>query len=834
VYLLASAALAAPLDLALLLDTDRLDGAGADALCLKGPGRNSATRAAVEIPVGRPTEALTFRWAADRPNAGGPAAQLTLTYADGRVVSFRAELGEAVGITASNEGIPVVVGMHDGTPVVATEWSVATGRPDVPVTSLRIAARSSGLCIFSLDTVPYPGTGVQRTDTSTWYPYDVAPLLDAPIPQAAPVEAPAGRHGKVELGPDGRLRFADGTPARFWGIDIYRAAALPAKEDADAFAATIAAWGFNMVRLHHIDDPGVGLVNPRRGEPGQPTLDPATLDRLDFFLARLKAHGVYFFLETATLRQLTAADGVGEPGGAPLGHKLVPMWRPEWLDAHLRWFETLWGRTNPYTGVRFADDPQVALVELTNEHSLLMFWGPGLEALPSAHLQALDARWNSWLKQRYADDAALRAAWTDAPRAGLQTGESLATGTVRRDPQSPGFFPAWPTRRIEDLYDFYASLEVAYFDALASKARALGFTVPIDPTLAYEQPEVAVLRQPYPLGDTHFEWDFASGDRLRAESALANPRSQQLLAQAVRAVEGKAMSISEVNHPFPNPYMAEGPLLWATYASLQGWDIVLWNDYVPLRTSDGSLEDVFDVRGAPVKIVQMASASSAFRTGAIPEAPGRFYLNHSPEAVRRSAGTGRAELPELLSDVAFFLSNRIRTTFDPAPRANKPGTPATGVGWWSDPGLLVLDQPTLQARVGPPLVGSPTVGAGPAAPSRLDVQLQDWAAVTLATVDGKPLAQSRRALLTVGTREESTGMAWQDHGRQVRAWGVGPQLVAPARGIVRFAWTGTPRVRALQPDGSPGPELPATADGKGWWKLDLTAAKSPWFLVETR
>lgn len=843
VLALALAAHAAPVDLSAAFNADLFAAAGNDAVCLRGPKRPKAP-ANVTLPVGRAAEALELRWLAEGPPEKGPLAGFVdVVFADGTVMPVRATLGVDVGRgSPSLDTTAEVLGTDaKGRPVVGTAWTIPTGRPDTVVTEIRVQSKvaTHSLCVTGLSAGDAPRGGLTRTDTSDWYPFLLGPTLDTPVPQAAPVEAPAGARGAVSLGPDGHLRYADGTRARFWGVNVYRQWAMPPKEDADAYAATLAALGFNLVRLHHIDEPAVGLVNPRRGEPGQPVLDPEMVDRLDFFLSRLKAHGIHLFLETATQRVFTAADGVSDPGGAPNGHKLVGMWRDDWRDAHLAWFETLWGRTNPYTKLRYADDPMVAVVELSNEHSLLVSWGAGVENLPTAHLRALDARWNAWLRERYADDAALAKAWQGGARGGLQPGESLATGTVRRDPTAGMFAGAWPDRRTEDLYRFYAGLERAYFEALAAKAKALGFRAPILPTISYGRPEVQALHQGYQVADIHLEWDHAGGrERFRRESALASPRSQDVLARSAWAQKGQAMAVSELNHPFPNPYMAEAPLLWATIASVQDWDVLVWNSWPTAKDPVGAsfFDDEFSLREATVKLAQMATGSTLFRTGAIPSAPGFFPVHYSDEALTLGVTGQRTAPPAEVSELPFWLAHRVRATFGDVPPAVVPGTPAPGVGWWADPGVLVLDQATVQARVGPPLPANAVLadGAGPTVAPRLDVRLDHWAAVALASVDGKPLVESRKALLTVGTRQENTGMAFGEGGSLIRSWGVAPSLVEPARGTVRFRWTGKPVVRTLGPDGKPMGTLPVKSVGGGWWAVTFDATvRTPWLLVET-
>ena len=67
---------------------------------------------------------------------------------------------------------------------------------------------------------------------------------------------------------------------------------------------------------------------------------------------------------------------------------------------------------NPYTKLRYADDPAVAVVEITNENSVFYFQNTEL-TLP-CYREELEKRWNAWLRQRYTNRTALAEAWTNA------------------------------------------------------------------------------------------------------------------------------------------------------------------------------------------------------------------------------------------------------------------------------------------------------------------------------------------------------------------------------------------------------------------------------------
>ena len=86
--------------------------------------------------------------------------------------------------------------------------------------------------------------------------------------------------------------FGDGTPAKFWGVNLSYTASAPDREVADFTAARFAKYGINAVRMHKFSYP-TGQMGI--GDPNDSTrMDPQGLDRLDYFASKLKEHGVYF------------------------------------------------------------------------------------------------------------------------------------------------------------------------------------------------------------------------------------------------------------------------------------------------------------------------------------------------------------------------------------------------------------------------------------------------------------------------------------------------------------------------------------------------------------
>src|SRR5438128_3832799 len=74
--------------------------------------------------------------------------------------------------------------------------------------------------------------------------HDMSDLLDAP----------AGRHGFLTTRPDGHFYWADGTRARFWGINIASRSLRRPPEEIERVAGVLARAGVNMVRLEAVDN----------------------------------------------------------------------------------------------------------------------------------------------------------------------------------------------------------------------------------------------------------------------------------------------------------------------------------------------------------------------------------------------------------------------------------------------------------------------------------------------------------------------------------------------------------------------------------------------------
>ncbi|MFH1719771.1 MAG: carbohydrate binding domain-containing protein, partial [Planctomycetota bacterium] len=213
--------------------------------------------------------------------------------------------------------------------------------------------------------------------------------------------------------------YRGGERVRLWGVNFSFGANLPKHEDAPHIAARLAAAGVNAVRCHHLDTSRWprGLWNAEDGK----TITPEALDRLDFFIDQLARHGILVNVNLHVGRAHSEYLGLAKSNRQY--DKISNIFTPVLVDAQKRYACELLAHFNPYRKARYADDPVVAIVEITNENSFFMWSSEEtLRTLPAYYADILQKKFNIWLEDRYGLDEKLRSVWS----AGVQPlGENL-------------------------------------------------------------------------------------------------------------------------------------------------------------------------------------------------------------------------------------------------------------------------------------------------------------------------------------------------------------------------------------------------------------------------
>jgi len=230
---------------------------------------------------------------------------------------------------------------------------------------------------------------------------------------------PAGKNGPIVVRNGVFVEANTGRRIRFFATNLGAGAAFPSKPDADRIAARLAKHGVNLVRFHHLQNDW-DLPNGTiwRRDKMQLEVDPAQVDKLDYFIYALKKQGIYSNINLQTTRKPLPEMGLPESvRQLSRGYgKQVDKFYPRLIQLQEEYARALLHRRNPYTKLFLRDDPAIAKIEINNENSLVG-WpgesvGAGLNALPEPFLGEIKRQWNTWLARKYRNDPALRAAWT--------------------------------------------------------------------------------------------------------------------------------------------------------------------------------------------------------------------------------------------------------------------------------------------------------------------------------------------------------------------------------------------------------------------------------------
>lgn len=377
-----------------------------------------------------------------------------------------------------------------------------------------------------------------------WAPTQVREIVPGTVLDLSPrVEAPAGRDGRIVISKEGKFVFenAPGKRIRFLGVNICAGANYLSKKDAEEFAGRMARAGYNSVRIHHFEE---GLNNGKGGSSCD--FDPEQMDKLDYLVHCLKRRGIYVTFDLYASRR-------PRPGELPpFGDFKVGVC---FNDAYMRnWKEfatRLLTHVNPYTQLRWADDPVFFCLNLVNENPLVKTWRGGDE-------KAILAEYGVFLE-----------------RNGLRSEQNLA-------------------RRDGPFLRFLAEKQNAAIRTMTEHIRdTIGSRILITDINCDEKPYLAHSRKTLELVDSHYYHDHPSHPQggWNPPSVFTQFSSISRYAETPRMlmptrIFGRPFIVTEYQFCHPNRYIAEAGPLMGAYPALQDWD-GLWRFQYAL--SDGFL-----------------------------------------------------------------------------------------------------------------------------------------------------------------------------------------------------------------------------------------------------
>ena len=651
----------------------------------------------------------------------------------------------------------------------------------------------------------------------------------------------AGEHGLIATRGDEFIHSTSHEPVRFWAVNGPPSgiSGIPLQQ----CARRLAKYGVNLVRMH-------GAIFDNAGDA-----DPKKVSRAQETVAALKTEGIYSLLSIyfplwmtppATHPWLKGYDGKKHPFAAL-------MFSPEFQEHYRSWWKAVL-LTPDAKGRKLVDEPALFALEIQNEDSFF-FWTFNPDQIPDAQMQLLESQFAAWLKQKHGSlDAAL---------------EKWGGQKVKRDNFAEGragFRPLWnmfneKSARDRDTARFLFETQRNFYAETVKFLRSIGFKGLITPSnWATASPEVfgPLERWSYTAGDfidrhgyfsvmhkgENAEWSIRNGHTYADRSALRFENStpgkpKQFVHPAMDVTyDGKPSMISETTWTRPNRFRSEAPLYLACFGALQGSDAIV---HFALDGEDWSVKPGFWMQPwtlmAPSQAAQFPAAALLYRRGLVKTGDVLARIDLNTNDLLNLKGTPLpqdASFDELrLKDVPQGTEVKPGQRIDPlihyAGRTEVSFTSAPGRTTLKDlkplidrdagivrsstreltldynKGLLTLNAPQAQGASGNLKAGKEI--------ALTDFSLQselDNAHVILVSLDGAPIASSRKILLQVMSEERASGFAAEDAGnglRKITDIGHDPWQVKKLQGTVKFKSGSGRQIQPLDFQGYPKGEL---------------------------
>ncbi|MGA2257178.1 MAG: hypothetical protein ABSG53_21195, partial [Thermoguttaceae bacterium] len=754
----------------------------------------------------------TAEYAVEIPEAGH--YHLWVRAVGGTGLAYRLDGAKNAMHVAIDKGINPIPVAADGNPFYPPQaaWydlgTVALTRGKHTVTwylgGLKEKVRWGGMDCFVLTTGVFTPNGKYKPGEQSPEPipafkpgqaWDFVPEADELDPSAVLDlrylnEKFAGEHGFIRLSPDGNSFVrGDGQPIRFWAASpgFQPEVDLAARKHDAQF---LAKRGVNFARV---------WCNLYRTEEGAKItdVDGKALDDIFKTIAALKSAGIYSVINPywAVSVKIPKSWGVTDPGTTcPEG---LLFFEPTIQKGLKAWLMALYTTKNPYTGLTLGEDPAVAILEVQNEDSLL-WWGcssiKGDAQLMLRHLFA------DFLKKKYGSLEKARKDWQnhvawlpdawDKGLPGLMHAWDLTRDARIKHGKDPGFEQraAAQTEFLAQLMRNFNSEMATYLrDELhckqiinANNWRTSDLTMTQDAEYWADCANEVNGRNFYTGGyhkGVNDGWQILPGHYYTDVSMIKEPVSLPI---NVKRPLGHTFILPEMLWTPPDLYESEGPLMVAAQTTLTGLDISCWFGIGYLWCDNPSYKWVGN---SPVILGQFPATALIFRQGLVQAGKPAVVEHRRLEDLwerktpiiseesgcdpnRDTGNVTQTSSVKTAVDPLAYLVGAVRVVYgsDPAKtevvdlakyidRKSKTVRSITGeIETDYGKGVYRVDSPTAQA------VAGFLKDAGPQHLADVDITCHNkYATVAVVPLDGRPIRESGKVLVQVGTVCRPTG-----------------------------------------------------------------------------
>ncbi len=429
---------------------------------------------------------------------------------------------------------------------------------------------------------PIKAEGISVTDQTHW------------------LDAPAGKHGFLNMDGD-HFSFEDGTPVKFWGVNICSEKPYVSGEVADEWVDNLKRFGVNAVRFHKFTSDaltGNSSVNP----------DSSMMVRFDYFHNRLRIAGIYYGWspiyghiplpgDSAAILNYSEVKNSGLSDHLKASTIGLVNWAEDLQDLQMQLILNLLNRTNSVNGKRYADDPALIFVEIQNEDNIYFATTQRVIETCPEYRSLLSGRFSEWLTKKYGSQEKLIQSWgqgnfdfarefaKDSSEWHLKKGNicPIANHGVfdyeyKKSVENNSKMPVY----LLDMLSFLYTQQQNFYDRAVGMIRSTGYKGAIVASCWQAGSGFSHffnLNNDYRTGiiDRHNYFGGGTGHRLNPgkvnnESMLKVPGSG-LLSTGMQKVLGRPFVFSEWMSLAPNEWTAEAVPLIASYGmGLQGWD----------------------------------------------------------------------------------------------------------------------------------------------------------------------------------------------------------------------------------------------------------------------
>jgi len=650
-------------------------------------------------------------------------------------------------------------------------------------------------------------------------------------------EKAAGGSGFVTV-KDGHFIDGSGSRIRFFGTNLTFSSCFTDKETAKNIAGRLRKLGMNVVRFHHMDNqsaPG-GIWDKDKKD-----LDPGQLDKLDWLIYQLKIHGIYSNINTHVS---FSYPGVDYKGIDQFNYgKAIDQFYPQYIEMQKNYARKLLTHRNPYTGKTYAEEPAVAFVEVNNENSLISNWAL-LPQLNNAHKGELIRQWKKWLGSH--PDYRGKEGYNEDLMGIIQNYGSGSSETAK-----------------EMLWSFLTDTEMLYAREMTSYYKNdLKIHALVAETQAYYSGVAGVVREAEVSDfiDMHSYWEHPSFPGkswsrtdwlIRNSSMVSDKKGGTLLSFGQHRVAGMPLTISEYDHPAPSFFCAEMFPMLNSVSAFQDFDGI-YHFTFDHPYDKGRIDNFFSNAGHPLKQVFVPVGAVLFRMGAVKPGQNPVHLNLPKESVvpnlvkygdkiRLHVSNMRYIWDEAGAQASLISTRPMDVIIGGSDLKLSEAVETPAGPWVSETGEIIwdnadstqavfkVDAPSAKAAVG--YIGGKVIDLGNITVA-MDTTPYNWAAITLTSLDSKPVEESSKILLVAAGRAENTDWKWNENKTSLGGdWGNAPTRVEGIPAWITFRNTGIFRVQTLDPAGNPGNEIKVNKNGKAFIFGIGAQYKTLWYLI---